>query len=226
ECKRLRLFSDVNIRVLIYREFLAPGASCEVNLDSKTVEETQTLLKNPSRYTFDAAQDHVFSLMKKDSYPRFLRSDHYKSLISTAQHAAQKKKFFNFGAPIRKKMAPAAVKGKRRNSGSHMTGSTVDISLTSRNPGVEHTFTGKHSHSTSDLHDLETPSDKLSYSRLSSPSVSRDRVYDSGHSTLQVPRESQRLEYSSGSLDETSPNLSLAVPRRTKNLVAPWESED
>ncbi|XP_076323145.1 regulator of G-protein signaling 7-like isoform X1 [Tachypleus tridentatus] len=209
----------------IYEEFLASGAPCEVNLDSKTVEVTQELVKNPSRYTFDAAQEHVFSLMKKDSYPRFLRSEHYKNLIRNAQQTAQKKKFFNFGAPTRKKSSPAAGTSKRRNSGSHMTNSTMDLTLI-RQPSVERPFTGKHSHSTSDLQDLETPSDKLSCSRLSSPSVSRDRVNDTGRSTLQVPRGSQRMEHSSSSLDETSSNLSLAVPRRTRNLVAPWELED
>ena len=45
-----------------------------------------------SRYTFDAALDHIFLLMKKDSYARFLRSDHYKNLQANAVNPCPKKK--------------------------------------------------------------------------------------------------------------------------------------
>ena len=35
----------------------------------------------PSRYTFDEAQDHIFNLMNRDTYARFLRSEAYKELL-------------------------------------------------------------------------------------------------------------------------------------------------
>ena len=64
---------------LIYREFLAPGAPCEINIDGKTMEKTHQEMKNPSRFTFDSAAEHVYTLLlKKDCYPRFIRSDHYR----------------------------------------------------------------------------------------------------------------------------------------------------
>lgn len=44
------------------------------------------------RYIFDAAQSHIFLLMKKDSYQRFLRSDQYKTLLANATNPTSKKK--------------------------------------------------------------------------------------------------------------------------------------
>jgi len=35
----------------------------------------------PNRYTFDEAQDHIFNLMNRDTYARFLRSEAYKELL-------------------------------------------------------------------------------------------------------------------------------------------------
>lgn len=67
------------------REFLKPGAPCEINIDGKTMEKTQLLMKQPTRYTYDLAAEHVYVLLlKKDCYPRFLRSEMYKNLIATA----------------------------------------------------------------------------------------------------------------------------------------------
>ncbi|XP_016315476.1 regulator of G-protein signaling 6-like [Sinocyclocheilus anshuiensis] len=38
-------------------------------------------LKDPGRYSFEDAQDHIYKLMKSDSYPRFLRSNAYQDLL-------------------------------------------------------------------------------------------------------------------------------------------------
>ncbi len=78
--------------VYIGREFLAPGAPCEINVDGRTVEMTQLALRKPNRFAFEAAQHHIFLLMKKDSYPRFLRSDEFKRLLSNAMSCNIKKK--------------------------------------------------------------------------------------------------------------------------------------
>lgn len=37
------------------------------------------------RHAFSPAEEHVFTLMSKDSYPRFLRSQIYKGVLSAAQ---------------------------------------------------------------------------------------------------------------------------------------------
>ncbi|KAG5684823.1 hypothetical protein PVAND_014035 [Polypedilum vanderplanki] len=88
----------------IYSEFLEPGAPCEINIDGKTMEKVQQGLKAPSRFTFDVAAEHVYTLLlKKDCYPRFIRSEHYKNLLANAIQPSQKKRFFGFGGPAKKK---------------------------------------------------------------------------------------------------------------------------
>lgn len=68
---------------IIFSEFLAPGAPCEINIDGKTMERTHKEMKIPSRFTFDGAAEHVYTLLlKKDCYPRFIRSEHYKNLLA------------------------------------------------------------------------------------------------------------------------------------------------
>ncbi|XP_059223353.1 uncharacterized protein LOC106081189 [Stomoxys calcitrans] len=94
----------------IYEEFLKPGAPCEINIDGKTMESVLKGLQNPSRFTFDSASDHIYMLLlKKDCYPRFVRSDHYKRLVETGIQPAHKKRFFNFGgvSGAKKKMTAA-----------------------------------------------------------------------------------------------------------------------
>ncbi|XP_056308084.1 regulator of G-protein signaling 11 [Danio aesculapii] len=68
----------------VYKQFLAPGASRWVNIDSKTMEKTLEGLKRPHRFVLDDAQMHIYFLMKKDSFPRYLKSELYKSLLARA----------------------------------------------------------------------------------------------------------------------------------------------
>lgn len=74
------------------REFLAPGAPCEINIDGKTMEKVHQEMKNPNRFTFDSAAEHVYTLLlKKDCYPRFIRSDQYRNLLASGVQPSQKK---------------------------------------------------------------------------------------------------------------------------------------
>ncbi|XP_037837414.1 regulator of G-protein signaling 6-like isoform X2 [Kryptolebias marmoratus] len=65
----------------IWAEFLAEGAPSTINLDSHSYERTSQNLKDPGRYIYEDAQDHIYKLMKSDSYPRFLRSNVYQDLL-------------------------------------------------------------------------------------------------------------------------------------------------
>lgn len=49
-------------------------------------------LRSGSRYALDHAADHVYGLLlKKDCYPRFVRSDHFQRLLTEGKNVHQKK---------------------------------------------------------------------------------------------------------------------------------------
>uniref|UniRef100_A0A8C5SG66 Regulator of G protein signaling 11 n=1 Tax=Laticauda laticaudata TaxID=8630 RepID=A0A8C5SG66_LATLA len=94
-CEELRLGEEAQIAEAvdsIYQEFLAPSATRWVNLDSKTMEHTLKAIKTPHRYVMDDAEMHIYMLMKKDSYPRFLKSELYKKLLAEALVPQETKK--------------------------------------------------------------------------------------------------------------------------------------
>ncbi|XP_029954605.1 regulator of G-protein signaling 9 isoform X1 [Salarias fasciatus] len=62
----------------IYKTFLARGAPRWINIDGKTMEITVSGLRHPHRYVLDPAQTHIYMLMKKDSYGRYLKSPVFK----------------------------------------------------------------------------------------------------------------------------------------------------
>nr|XP_060619035.1 regulator of G-protein signaling 9 isoform X5 [Anolis sagrei ordinatus] len=55
----------------IYKTFLAPGARRWINIDGTTMGITVRGLKHPHRYVLDAAQTHIYMLMKKLRQPIF-----------------------------------------------------------------------------------------------------------------------------------------------------------
>ncbi|NXW01612.1 RGS11 protein, partial [Fregetta grallaria] len=117
-CEELRYGEQSRIPEIvdsIYQQFLAPGATRWVNIDSKTMERTLEGIKTPHRYVMDDAQMHIYMLMKKvgegragqgraglgrnltplftqDSYPRFLKSELYKNLLAEAVIPPETKK--------------------------------------------------------------------------------------------------------------------------------------
>uniref|UniRef100_A0A8D0KTK1 Regulator of G-protein signaling 9 n=1 Tax=Strix occidentalis caurina TaxID=311401 RepID=A0A8D0KTK1_STROC len=68
----------------IYKLFLAPGARRWINIDGTTMGITVKGLQHPHRYVLDAAQTHIYMLMKKDSYGRYLKSPVYKEMLAKA----------------------------------------------------------------------------------------------------------------------------------------------
>lgn len=73
------------------------------------MENVQHGLKSPSRFAFDSAADHIYTLLlKKDCYPRFIRSEHYKLLLATGIQPLQKKRFFVFSSVAKKKSTTIA----------------------------------------------------------------------------------------------------------------------
>lgn len=72
----------------IWHEYLAPEAPRAVNVDSKSVELAKEAVNSPNglnRWCFDVAAAHVYHLMERDSYPRYLRSDMYKDYLNCSR---------------------------------------------------------------------------------------------------------------------------------------------
>lgn len=69
---------------VIFKTFLAPGAPRWINIDGRTMGLTVKGLDHPHRYVLDAAQTHVFLLMKKDTFFRYLKSPVYKEMQKKA----------------------------------------------------------------------------------------------------------------------------------------------
>lgn len=57
--------------------------SFQVSLDSRVREVINRNMLEPSQHTFDDAQLQIYTLMHRDSYPRFMNSVIYKNLLQT-----------------------------------------------------------------------------------------------------------------------------------------------
>ncbi|XP_035390566.1 regulator of G-protein signaling 5 isoform X2 [Electrophorus electricus] len=65
----------------IYSRFINSDAPQEVNLDGQTREALLGSQDEAAADVFDSAQQRIFTLMAKDSFPRFLRSSHCRDLL-------------------------------------------------------------------------------------------------------------------------------------------------
>ncbi|XP_036410295.1 regulator of G-protein signaling 13-like [Megalops cyprinoides] len=68
----------------IYEQYIQAQAPKEINIDHQTREIIKRNVKSPTTLCFDEAQKIVFGLMERDSYPRFLRSEIYRTLLESA----------------------------------------------------------------------------------------------------------------------------------------------
>ncbi|XP_059399522.1 regulator of G-protein signaling 13-like isoform X2 [Carassius carassius] len=67
----------------IFEQFVEAESPKEINIDYQTREEIKRKVKSPTPQCFDEAQKIVYGLMERDSYPRFLRSEMYKTLLES-----------------------------------------------------------------------------------------------------------------------------------------------
>ena len=55
----------------------------QVSLDSRVREIINKNMMSPTQRTFDEAQLQIYTLMHRDSYPRFVNSPIYRNLLKT-----------------------------------------------------------------------------------------------------------------------------------------------
>ncbi|NWS57020.1 RGS9 protein, partial [Chunga burmeisteri] len=114
----------------IYKLFLAPGARRWINIDGTTMGITVKGLKHPHRYVLDAAQTHIYMLMKKDSYGRYLKSPIYKEMLAKAvvPQETVKKSTFPFGRRhLRSSPSPIILRQQEEEAKAKEAATTVDI---------------------------------------------------------------------------------------------------
>ncbi|CAJ1084389.1 regulator of G-protein signaling 17-like isoform X4 [Xyrichtys novacula] len=66
---------------VIYEDYISILSPKEVSLDARVREVINRKMQDPSPHTFEDAQLQIYTLMHRDSYPRFLSSNIYKSLL-------------------------------------------------------------------------------------------------------------------------------------------------
>ncbi|XP_009857681.2 regulator of G-protein signaling 7 [Ciona intestinalis] len=76
----------------IHHDYLSDETPNPINIDSKIKDTTLRNMGSPDRYCFEEAQEHIYHLMKSDSYARFLKSDQYKSFAANKSSSKDIKK--------------------------------------------------------------------------------------------------------------------------------------
>lgn len=88
-CERMRQTADEAERAgmakIIYNKHLAGTALEPVNVDSQARNLSEERLQSGDANIFAAAQKQIFNLMKFDSYPRFIRSDLYRTCVEAEE---------------------------------------------------------------------------------------------------------------------------------------------
>ncbi|XP_038627425.1 regulator of G-protein signaling 17 isoform X4 [Tachyglossus aculeatus] len=68
---------------LIYEDYISILSPKEVSLDSRVREVINRNLLDPNPHMYEDAQLQIYTLMHRDSFPRFLNSPIYKSLVES-----------------------------------------------------------------------------------------------------------------------------------------------
>ncbi|XP_058860213.1 regulator of G-protein signaling 17-like isoform X1 [Acipenser ruthenus] len=73
---------------MIYEDYISILSPKEVSLDSRVREVINRKMQDPTSHTFDDAQLQIYTLMHRDSYPRFLNSTLYKSVVQSTSRSS------------------------------------------------------------------------------------------------------------------------------------------
>lgn len=66
------------------------SANQQVSLDSRVRDVINNNIKKPTSNIFDEAQLQIYTLMHRDSYPRFINSPMYKKLAQIQNNSSRK----------------------------------------------------------------------------------------------------------------------------------------
>ncbi|XP_059510304.1 regulator of G-protein signaling 17-like isoform X2 [Stegostoma tigrinum] len=87
-CEKLKQEDDkatiTEMAKSIYLDYISILSPKEVSIDANVRETVNKNMVMPTADMFDEAQMQIYALMHRDSYPRFLNSPMYKSLLQNA----------------------------------------------------------------------------------------------------------------------------------------------
>ncbi|KAK5898060.1 hypothetical protein CgunFtcFv8_015512 [Champsocephalus gunnari] len=69
----------------IYEDFISILSPKEVSLDSRVREVIHRNMLEPTSHTFNDAQQQIYTLMQRDSYPRYMNSTAYTDLLKSLE---------------------------------------------------------------------------------------------------------------------------------------------
>ncbi|XP_054636619.1 regulator of G-protein signaling 19 isoform X6 [Dunckerocampus dactyliophorus] len=72
----------------IYEDYISILSPKEVSLDARVREVINKKMQDPTPHTFEDAQLQIYTLMHRDSYPRFLSSNIYRSLVHAGSRSS------------------------------------------------------------------------------------------------------------------------------------------
>ncbi|XP_063048165.1 regulator of G-protein signaling 17 [Engraulis encrasicolus] len=72
---------------IIYEDYVSILSPKEVSLDSRVREGINMSMAEPHRLMYDDAQLQIYTLMHRDSFPRFLNSSVYQDLLETKRRS-------------------------------------------------------------------------------------------------------------------------------------------
>ena len=77
----ISILSPKEVNFITFKSLYSIFESFQVSLDSRVREVINKNMVEPSPHTFDEAQLQIYTLMHRDSYPRFINSQFYRRLI-------------------------------------------------------------------------------------------------------------------------------------------------
>ncbi|KAL2083707.1 hypothetical protein ACEWY4_021480 [Coilia grayii] len=72
---------------IIYEDYVSILSPKEVSLDSRVREGINQSLAEPHRLMYEDAQLQIYTLMHRDSFPRFLNSSVYRDLLESKRRS-------------------------------------------------------------------------------------------------------------------------------------------
>ncbi|KAK0097601.1 hypothetical protein PV326_000831 [Microctonus aethiopoides] len=93
----------------IYEDYISILSPKEVSLDSRVREIVNRNMVEPTPHTFDEAQLQIYTLMHRDSYPRFVNSDIYRRVARLGSGPPSPTTIEDHGVPVAKNKSKKSI---------------------------------------------------------------------------------------------------------------------